>query len=43
MKRYYKPEMGDGWHEHFTVDIIDGKPGNEVVACGADGAARASG
>ena len=30
VKRYYKPEMGDGWREHFSVDIIDGKPGNEL-------------
>lgn len=30
VKRYYKPEMGDGWREHFSVDIIDGKPANEL-------------
>ena len=30
VKRYYKPEMGDAWREHFSVDIINGKPGNEL-------------
>jgi len=30
VKRRYKPEMEDGWREHFSVDIIDGKPGNEL-------------
>ncbi|MGD0058481.1 MAG: hypothetical protein ABSD58_03595 [Verrucomicrobiia bacterium] len=30
VKRYYKPEMGDGWPELFSVDIINGTPGNEL-------------
>ena len=30
IKRRYKPEMGDGWREYFSVDIIDGKPANEL-------------
>jgi hypothetical protein len=30
VKRYYKPEWGDAWREHFTVDIINGVPGNEL-------------
>ncbi len=30
VKRYYKPEMGDSWQEHFSVDIINGRPGNEL-------------
>ena len=30
VKRYYKPEMGDAWREHFSVDTINGKPGNEL-------------
>ncbi len=30
VKRYYKPEWGDNWREHFSVDIINGKPGNEL-------------
>ncbi|HEU6447240.1 MAG TPA: hypothetical protein VFV23_02230 [Verrucomicrobiae bacterium] len=30
VKRYYKPEWGDNWREHFSVDIINGVPGNEL-------------
>jgi hypothetical protein len=30
VKRYYKPEWGDHWREHFSVDIINGIPGNEL-------------
>jgi len=30
VKRYYKPEMGDAWREHFNVDVINGTPGNEL-------------
>ena len=30
VKRYQKPEWGDSWREHFSVDIINGKPGNEL-------------
>ena len=30
VKRYYKPEWGDDWREHFSVDIINGTPGNEL-------------
>ncbi|HVM62797.1 MAG TPA: hypothetical protein VMV72_18195 [Verrucomicrobiae bacterium] len=30
VKRYYKPEMGDSWPELFSVDIINGTPGNEL-------------
>jgi hypothetical protein len=30
VKRYYKPEWGANWREHFTVDIINGTPGNEL-------------
>jgi hypothetical protein len=30
VKRYYKPEWGANWREHFSVDIINGKPGNEL-------------
>lgn len=30
VKRYYKPDMGDAWREHFSVDIINGTPGNEL-------------
>lgn len=30
VKRYYKPEWGPAWRSHFTVDLINGKPGNEL-------------
>ena len=30
VKRYYKPHWGDNWREHFSVDIINGIPGNEL-------------
>jgi hypothetical protein len=33
VKRYYKPEWGDRWRDHFSVDIINGTPGNELK-CG---------
>jgi phosphoenolpyruvate carboxykinase (diphosphate) len=30
IKRYYKPEWGEGWREHFSVDIINGTAANEL-------------
>lgn len=30
VKRHYKPEWGPNWREHFSVDIINGTPGNEL-------------
>ncbi|HTJ79803.1 MAG TPA: hypothetical protein VL357_12480 [Rariglobus sp.] len=30
VKRYYKPEWGADWRSHFSVDIINGYPGNEL-------------
>ena len=30
VKRYYQPEWGADWREHFSVDIINGKPGTEL-------------
>jgi len=30
VKRYYKPEWQAEWREHFSVDIIDGTPANEL-------------
>jgi hypothetical protein len=30
VKRYYKPEWGDDWRRHFSVDTINGLPGNEI-------------
>ncbi len=30
IKRLYKPEWGDNWRSHFSVDIINGEPGHEL-------------
>ena len=30
VKRQYQPEWGDQWRDHFSVDIINGTPGNEL-------------
>ena len=30
VKRFYKPAWGGNWREHFSVDIINGTPGNEL-------------
>ncbi len=30
VKRYYKPGWGAAWREHFSVDIINGTPANEL-------------
>jgi hypothetical protein len=30
VKRYYKPEWEANWRDHFSVDIINGTPGNEL-------------
>ncbi|HVI43017.1 MAG TPA: hypothetical protein VM577_20610, partial [Anaerovoracaceae bacterium] len=30
VKRFYQQSWGDNWRKHFTVDIINGKPGNEL-------------
>ena len=30
VKRFYKAEWGDHWREHFSVDIINGTPANEL-------------
>jgi phosphoenolpyruvate carboxykinase (diphosphate) len=30
VKRYYKPEWKKNWREHFSVDLINGVPGNEL-------------
>ena len=30
IKRVHKPEWGDQWRRHFTVDTINGRPGNEL-------------
>lgn len=30
VKRFYRPDWGNDWKKYFTVDIIDGKYGNEL-------------
>jgi len=30
VKRYYRPEWGQRWREHFTVDSVNGQPGHEL-------------
>jgi len=30
VKRFYKPEWGDAWREHFSVDVVNGVPANEL-------------
>ncbi len=30
LKRYHKPDWGANWREHFSVDIINGIPANEL-------------
>ncbi|MFI5336805.1 MAG: hypothetical protein ACHQ5A_08475, partial [Opitutales bacterium] len=30
VKRHYTADWGDRWREHFSVDIINGHPGNEL-------------
>ena len=30
LKRYYRTEWGEQWKDHFSVDLINGKPGNEL-------------
>lgn len=30
VKRFYLQSWGDDWRTHFTVDLINGKPGNEL-------------
>jgi hypothetical protein len=30
IKRFYRPEWGDRWWQHFGVDIVNGSPGHEL-------------
>ncbi|MFN0117126.1 MAG: hypothetical protein ACKVQC_02380 [Elusimicrobiota bacterium] len=30
VKRYYRPEWGENWREHFSVDRVNGFPGHEL-------------
>jgi hypothetical protein len=34
IKRFYKPEWGDDWRLHFSVDRVNGHPGHELKYCG---------
>ncbi len=31
VKRSYRPEWGDDYRAHFSVDVLDGRPGNEIM------------
>ncbi len=30
IKRFYKAEWGANWRKHFSVDLVNGRPGNEL-------------
>ena len=30
IKRFYKPDWGGNWRQHFGVDMVNGLPGNEL-------------
>ena len=30
IKRFFKPEWGDNWRKHFSVDEVNGNPGHEL-------------
>ncbi len=30
VKRFYKPDWGTDWRDRFGVDVVNGKPGNEL-------------
>ena len=30
IKRFYRTAWGNNWHEHFSVDTVNGKPGHEL-------------
>eukprot|EP00727_Mastigamoeba_balamuthi_P012223 m51a1_g7623 hypothetical protein (1212) ;mRNA; f:299922-304422 len=30
VKRFYKPEWGDNWRQHFSMDQVNGAPGHEL-------------
>ena len=34
VKRFYKLEWGERWREHFSVDLINGRPANELKCDG---------
>jgi hypothetical protein len=36
IKRMYKPEWGDNWRKHFSVDVINGMPGHALKTDGRE-------
>ena len=34
VKRLYRPQWGENWREHLTVDIVNGEPGHELKVNG---------
>ncbi|HRC60302.1 conserved hypothetical protein [Candidatus Propionivibrio aalborgensis] len=30
VKRFHRPEWGDSWRSHYSVDLINGRPGNSL-------------
>ncbi len=34
IKRFYRPEWCDNWHEELSVDVVDGAPGHELKMFG---------
>ncbi|MBK7355333.1 hypothetical protein [Propionivibrio sp.] len=35
VKRFHRPEWGDDWRSHYTVDLINGRPGNALKLDGS--------
>jgi hypothetical protein len=31
IKRFYKPDWGDNWRDRFSVDLINGQPGRQLI------------
>ena len=31
VKRFYKPDWGDDWRQRFSVDLINGQPGRQLI------------
>lgn len=31
IKRFYKPDWGDDWRQRFSVDLINGQPGRQLI------------
>jgi hypothetical protein len=35
VKRFHRPEWGDSWRSHYSVDLINGRPGNSLKLDGS--------